>query len=209
MSTEKDQNVNKFTPSVKETRKRGCRICPCPPLFRLVSLHTKCNWGSVSLHLWIKVPALQSLHVTTTAAPPAGHLGCSRNRSRYSDMASQFRHRKAKITTRSNVESVRLRVFISGTTQFATVETNTRSTAITASSTLMSLPSKVRAVAFSKPSNWTTCCCCCWSSILEMRVWQASSASYRKGTRKVLWVQLPCHNLWPTPHLKSFISNGD
>ncbi len=111
-------------------------------------------------------------------------------------MASQFRHRKAKITTRSNVESVRLRVFISGTTQFATVETNTRSTAMTASSTLMSLPSKVRAVAFSKPSNWTTCCCCCWSSILEMRVWQASSASYRKRERIMLLVKPPCPNLW-------------
>lgn len=83
----------------------------------------------------------------------------------------------ARMITRSSVESVRLRVFISGTTQFATVDTNTNRTAITASSTLMSFPRRVRAVAFSKPSSCTTCCCCCCSSILEMRVWQASRAS--------------------------------
>ncbi|CAB1354116.1 unnamed protein product, partial [Coregonus sp. 'balchen'] len=80
-------------------------------------------------------------------------------------MTSQFLHRKARRTTKSSVEKVRLRVFIRG----ATVETNTRSTAMTASSTLMSLPSRVRAVAFSRPSSWTTCCCCCCSSILEIR----------------------------------------
>ncbi|CAB1354118.1 unnamed protein product, partial [Coregonus sp. 'balchen'] len=84
-------------------------------------------------------------------------------------MTSQFLHRKARRTTKSSVEKVRLRVFIRGTTQLATVETNTRSTAMTASSTLMSLPSRVRAVAFSRPSSWTTCCCCCCSSILEIR----------------------------------------
>lgn len=105
------------------------------------------------------------------------HLGGNKNRSKYSDTASQFFHRKAKKTTRRNVLNVLLRVFMRGTMQLATVETKTSRTAMTASSTLMSLPRRVRAVAFSSPSNWTTCCCCCCSSIFEMRVWQASSAS--------------------------------
>lgn len=48
---------------------------------------------------------------------------------------------------------------------------------MTASKMLMNFPSRFLAVAFSSPSNCTTCCCCCCSSILEMRVWHASSAS--------------------------------
>lgn len=109
----------------------------------------------------------------------AGHLGCRRKWCRYSEIASQCLQRKARRMKRSRVVSVRLRVFIMGTTQLATVDTNTKRTAITASSTLISFPSRVRAVAFSRPSSCTTCCCCCCSSILEIRVWQASSASYR------------------------------
>lgn len=122
----------------------------------------------------------------------AGHLGCRRKRCRYSEMASQCLQRKARRMTRSSVVSVRLRVFIKGTTQLATVDTNTKRTAITASSTLISFPSRVRAVAFSKPSSCTTCCCCCCSSILEIRVWQASSASCRSETKlsvRSLWWQ--------------------
>lgn len=120
----------------------------------------------------------------------AGHLGCRRKRCRYSEIASQCLQRKARRITRSSVESVRLRVFIKGTTQLATVDTNTKRTAMTASSTLISFPRSVRAVAFSKPSSCTTCCCCCCSSILEIRVWHASSASCRsewKLSVKWLW----------------------
>lgn len=92
-------------------------------------------------------------------------------------MASQCFHKKAMKTTINKVLNVLLRVFIRGTTQLATVETKTRRTAMTASKMLMNFPSRFLAVAFSSPSNCTTCCCCCCSSILEMRVWQASSAS--------------------------------
>lgn len=123
----------------------------------------------------------------------AGHLGCSRKWCRYSEKASQCLQRKARRITRSSVESVRLRVFIKGTTQLATVDTNTKRTAMTARSTLISFPSRVRAVAFSKPSSCTTCCCCCCSSILEIRVWQASSASCRSGT-KLFWKGAPMTN---------------
>lgn len=97
-------------------------------------------------------------------------------------MASQCLQRKARRMTRSSVESVRLRVFIRGTTQLATVDTNTKRTAMTARSTLISFPRRVLAVAFSRPSSCTTCCCCCCSSILEILVWHASSASCRSRT---------------------------
>lgn len=109
----------------------------------------------------------------------SGHPGGCRARCVYPESASQFLHKKASRRMRSRVESERERVFIRGTTQLATVETKTKRTAIRASSTLISFPRRVRAVAFSSPSNWTTCCCCCWSSILEILVWQASSASCR------------------------------
>lgn len=92
-------------------------------------------------------------------------------------MASQCFHKKAMKTTINKVLNVLLRVFIRGTTQLATVETKTRRTAMTASRMLMNFPSRFLAVAFSSPSSCTTCCCCCCSSILEMRVWHASSAS--------------------------------
>lgn len=92
-------------------------------------------------------------------------------------MASQCFHKKAMKTTINKVLNVLLRVFIRGTTQLATVETKTRRTAMTASRMLMNFPRRFLAVAFSSPSSCTTCCCCCCSSILEMRVWHASSAS--------------------------------
>lgn len=92
-------------------------------------------------------------------------------------MASQCFHKKAMKTTINKVLNVLFRVFIRGTTQLATVETKTRRTAMTASKMLMNFPSRFLAVAFSSPSNCTTCCCCCCSSILEIRVWHASSAS--------------------------------
>lgn len=92
-------------------------------------------------------------------------------------MASQCFHKKAMKTTINKVLNVLLRVFIRGTTQLATVDTKTRRTAMTASKMLMNFPRRFLAVAFSSPSNCTTCCCCCCSSILEMRVWHASSAS--------------------------------
>lgn len=111
--------------------------------------------------------------------PPPGHPGGCRARCVYPERASQFLHKKASRRMRRRVESERERVFIRGTTQLATVETKTRRTAIRASSTLISFPKRVRAVAFSSPSNWTTCCCCCWSSILEILVWHASNASCR------------------------------
>lgn len=113
----------------------------------------------------------------------AGHLGCRRKWCRYSEIASQCLQRMARRITRSSVERVRLRVFIKGTTQLATVDTNTKRTAMTARSTLISFPRRVRAVAFSKPSSCTTCCCCCCSSIFEIRVWHASSASYRSESK--------------------------
>lgn len=92
-------------------------------------------------------------------------------------MASQCFHKKAMKTTINKVLNVLLRVFMRGTTQLATVETKTRRTAMTARRMLMNFPSRFLAVAFSSPSSCTTCCCCCCSSILEMRVWQASRAS--------------------------------
>lgn len=92
-------------------------------------------------------------------------------------MASQCFHKKAMRTTINKVLNVLLRVFMRGTTQLATVETKTRRTAMTARRMLMNFPSRFLAVAFSSPSSCTTCCCCCCSSILEMRVWHASSAS--------------------------------
>lgn len=126
----------------------------------------------------------------------AGHLGCRRKRWRYSEIASQCLQRKARRITRSSVESVRLRVFINGTTQLATVDTNTKRTAMTASSTLISFPRRVRAVAFSKPSSCTTCCCCCCSSILEIRVWHASSASCRSETKPLMKWPKKAQTLW-------------
>ncbi len=132
--------------------------------------------------LYTSAPNPLSLHHLNKPLQ-GGHLGCRRKWCRYSEMASQCLQRKARRITRSSVESVRLRVFIKGTTQLATVDTNTKRTAITASSTLISFPSRVRAVAFSKPSSCTTCCCCCCSSILEIRVWHASSASCGSETK--------------------------
>lgn len=117
----------------------------------------------------------------------SGHPGGCRTRCVYPERASQFRHKKASRRMKRSVESERERVFIRGTTQLATVETKTRRTAIRASSTLISFPRRVRAVAFSSPSNWTTCCCCCWSSILEILVWHTSNASctgHAEGERK-------------------------
>lgn len=133
-------------------------------------------WGMSSVYT--SAPNPLSLHYLNKPFR-AGHLGCRRKRCRHSEIASQCLQRKARRITRSSVESVRLRVFIKGTTQLATVDTKTKRTAMTASSTLISFPRRVRAVAFSNPSSCTTCCCCCCNSILEMRVWHASSASYR------------------------------
>lgn len=107
---------------------------------------------------------------STTRWFQSGHPGGCRARCVYPDRASQFLHRNASRRMRRRVDKERERVFMRGTTQLATVETNTRRTAIRASSTLISFPRRVRAVAFSSPSNWTTCCCCCWSSILEILV---------------------------------------
>ena len=50
-----------------------------------------------------------------------------------------------------------------GVMKLAMVDTNTSSTAMSARITLMNLPSRARALAFSTPSNCTTCCCCCCS----------------------------------------------
>lgn len=86
-------------------------------------------------------------------------------------------HRMNSSKVRRTVAPTRARVFISGVMKLAKVETNTRSTAISARMTLMSLPSRARALAFSTPSNWTTCCCCCCSSSLVMRVRHDSTAS--------------------------------
>ncbi len=75
------------------------------------------------------------------------------------------------------VAPTRARVFMRGVMKLAMVETNTSSTAIRARMTLMSFPSRARALAFSTPSSCTTCCCCCCSSSLVMRVRQDSTAS--------------------------------
>ncbi len=111
---------------------------------------------------------------------PVAHQGTCRRREVCPEKASQFLQSTASSRNASSEETERLRVFISGTTQLATVETKTSRTAMRASSTLMSLPTRVRAVAFSRPSSWTTCCCC--SSILETRVWHASRASWHTHT---------------------------
>lgn len=85
---------------------------------------------------------------------------------------------------------------------------------MTASKMLMNFPSRFLAVAFSSPSNCTTCCCCCCSSILEMRVWHASSASC--GQEHILGhssPQLLPHQLGqarttiPTPHTAYALSS--
>lgn len=125
-----------------------------------------------ALPLWVSPPFTRHPLSRVDISRPfqAGHLRSKRKWCRYSKTASQCLQKKARTITRSTVENVRLRVFINGTTQLATVDTNTRRTAMTASSTLISFPIRVRAVAFSRPSSCTTCCCCCCSSIFEMRV---------------------------------------
>ena len=125
-------------------------------------LQTSCTNGSYS--------NFARYQQSNTCWLQSGHPGGCRARCVYPERASQFLHKKASRRMRRRVESERERVFIRGTTQLATVETKTRRTAIRASSTLISFPRRVRAVAFSSPSNWTTCCCCCWSSILEILV---------------------------------------
>ncbi len=84
---------------------------------------------------------------------PVAHRGTCRRREVCPEKASQFLQSTASSRKTSSEETERLRVFISGTTQLATVETKTSSTAMRASSTLMSLPMRVRAVAFSRPSS--------------------------------------------------------
>lgn len=128
----------------------------------------------------VKHPHVQFLYGGQTVQ--AGHLGCRKKRCRYSEMASQCLQRKARTIAKSSVECVRIRVFVNGPTNSATVDTNSKRTAIKASSTLISFPRRVPAVAFSKPSSCTTCCC---RAILEIRNWQASSASYRSEAKPV------------------------
>lgn len=85
---------------------------------------------------------------------------------------------------------------------------------MTASKMLMNFPSRFLAVAFSSPSSCTTCCCCCCSSILEMRVWHASSASC--GQEHILGHSSPqllphqpgqARSTIPTPHIAHALSS--
>lgn len=104
-------------------------------------------------------------------------------------MESQcFQRRKRKITSKVVLRR-RMRVFIKGVMKLAMVDTKTSSTAIKAKMTLMNLPSRARALAFSTPSSCTTCCCCCCNSSLVTRVRQDSTASCSKkggGNRSML-----------------------
>ncbi|KAG7244539.1 hypothetical protein INR49_029558 [Caranx melampygus] len=89
--------------------------------------------------------------------------------SSHTSKKSHCFHRMNSSKVSRMVAATRARVFIKGVMKLAKVETKTSSTAISARMTLMSLPSRARALAFSTPSNWTTCCCCCCSSSLVMR----------------------------------------
>lgn len=117
-----------------------------------------------------KKPLSEHRSNAVEVAENRGQLVMCKKRWVCPESASQFLHRKVKSRRKRRVEKERLRVFMSGATQLDTVETNTSRTAMSVSRTLMSLPIRVRTVAFSRPSSCTTCCCCCCSSILEMRV---------------------------------------
>lgn len=149
---------------------------PCPGRVDTVKAIAAGQWWTsqtTTANIWLAT-------VTCQSGKGHHHLGRWTRAWVWPAKTSQFLQMKARRTRKRRVERDRPRVFMSGTTQLATADTNTSSTAMRANSTLISLPRRVRAAAaLSRPSSWTTCCCCCCSSILDTRVWQASSASCR------------------------------